>query len=571
MENTLYYGDNLKVLREYIKDETIDLIYLDPPFNSNRSYNVLFKDESGTASDAQISAFDDSWHWGKTAQETFTDLVLKGPGNVGLMINSLYKFLGSGIQGHGNQMIAYLVMMTSRLVELHRVLKPSGSLYLHCDPTASHYLKILLDVIFGPQNFRNEIIWKRQSAHNDAKRWGDVQDSILFYSKSDTYTWNKTFQLYSSDYLSKKYRYEDERGIYRLSDLTGAGTTDGDSGKPWRGYNPTNLGRHWAIPQKLFSEIFQDDKTVEYTTQEKLELLLSHNFIYIAKKGTKGRDSFPQYKRYIGDGIPIQSVITDIFPINSQAAERLGYPTQKPLALLERIIKASSNPGDIVLDPFSGCGTCIAAAQKLDRHWVGIDITHLAITMHKLRLKGNFGLEPKVDYRVIGEPEDIAGAQQLAKDDRYQFQWWALSLIEGNPIGGGGKQGKKGSDKGIDGFINFLDKPGLQRALIQVKSGGVKSGDIRDLKGTIEREKAQIGVFVTLEPPSRDMVTEAVTAGNYHSDLWDKDYPRIQILSIEELLTGAEVKLPPTPKDATVFKQAEKVKKEGPRQGELGL
>ncbi len=542
MENTLYYGDNLKVLREYIKDETIDLIYLDPPFNSNRSYNVLFKDESGTSSDAQISAFDDSWHWGETAQETYTELVTQGTGNVGLMIDSLYKLLGGGNQGRGNQMIAYLVMMTSRLLELYRVLKPTGSLYLHCDPTASHYLKIVLDTIFGPQYFQNEITWKRFNFHSDANRFGRVADRILFYTKSSLYTFNKQHVGFSEWYLENKFNFVDENGRrYSL-----------DNHNPPGGRGPVyefnGITKAWRF------------------TEEKMLKLQEEGRIYVDSK-------VPRLKRFLDElpGQVVHDTWIDIPPINSQASERLGYPTQKPLALLERIILASSNPGDTVLDPFSGCGTSIAAAQKLDRHWIGIDITHLAITMHKLRLKGNYGIEPKIDYKVIGEPEDLAGAQQLAKDDRYQFQWWALSLIDGNPIGGEGKQGKKGSDKGIDGCINFLDKPGLQRALIQVKSGGVKSGDIRDLKGTLEREKAHIGIFITLENPSRDMLTEAVTAGSYHSDLWNKDYPRIQILSIEELLAGAEVKLPPTPKDGSVFKQAEKIKKEGPKQGEFDI
>lgn len=262
----------------------------------------------------------------------------------------------------------------------------------------------------------------------------------------------------------------------------------------------------------------------------------------------------------------------DIPPIQAQAAERLGYPTQKPLALLERIIQASSNPGEVVLDPFSGCGTCISAAQKLGRQWIGIDITHLAIAMHKSRLKGMFGLEPKKDYQITGEPEDIQGARQLATEDRYQFQWWALSLIEAQPLGGNNtdKTGKKGADRGIDGVINFLDdrKGGLKRALVQVKSGHVKSGDIRDLKGTLDREGAQIGVFITLESATKEMLVEAVTAGSYRSDIWNKDFPRIQILAIEDLLSGnTDVKLPPSVSGA--FKQAGKEDGAGPIQGEL--
>lgn len=272
-------------------------------------------------------------------------------------------------------------------------------------------------------------------------------------------------------------------------------------------------------------------------------------------------------------GTPLQDTWDDIPPINSQAAERLGYPTQKPLALLERIISASSNPGDVVLDPFSGCGTCISAAQKLGRQWIGIDITHLAIAMHKSRLKDMFDLEPRRDYAVVGEPEDLAGAQQLAREDRYQFQWWALSLIEARPLGGdGGRTGKKGADRGVDGAINFLEKRSeVKRALVQVKSGHVNSAHIRDLKGTLEREGAQIGIFLTLEEPSKDMLSEAASAGFYHSELWQKDYPRVQIFTVEQLLNGAEVKVPPTPRGFEAFKKAEKAEQQGPQQGELGI
>ncbi|MBA4375270.1 MAG: site-specific DNA-methyltransferase [Anaerolinea sp.] len=539
--NTLYYGDNLKVLREYIKDESVDLIYLDPPFNSNRSYNVLFKDESGNSSDAQITAFDDAWHWGETAERTYQDIIQNAPMNVAQMIGALREFIGA------NQMLAYLVMMAARLVELRRVLKPTGSLYLHCDPTASHYLKILLDMIFGVQNFRNEINWKRQSAHSDAVGYGSVHDTILFYSKSTVFTWNDNYQKYDPDYVDQYYRYKDSDGRRWMSDnLSAAGLSGGGYEYVWKG-----ITRVWRCP---------------IATMEKLE---AEGRIFYTKNG------IPRRKRYLDEskGLPIQDVWTDLEPLRSWHAERLGYPTQKPLALLERIIQASSNPGDVVLDPFSGCGTCIDAAQSLGRQWIGIDITHLAIAMHKARLKDRFGFEPNKDYKVVGEPEDLSGAQQLAREDRYQFQWWALSLIQARPLGSdGGKTGKKGSDRGVDGAINFLEERGaVKRALVQVKSGHVKSGDIRDLKGTLEREGAQIGVFLTLDPPSREMVTEAASAGFYHSGLWQKDYPRIQILSVEDLLNGVGVRIPPTPSGSEAFKKAEKAASEGAKQGELGI
>lgn len=539
--NYLYYGDNLEVLRRYVKDESVDLIYLDPPFNSNRSYNVLFKDESGL-SDAQIKAFDDSWHWGHTAEKTYQDLIQNAPLGVASVIGAFHSFI------HDNQMMAYLVMMAARLIELHRVLKPTGSLYLHCDPTASHYLKILLDTIFGFENFINEISWKRTTAHNDPKRWGNVHDILLFYSKTNSYTWNNVFLEHSDKYKERFSHIDPDGRKWTDDNLTAKGLSGGGYEYEYKGAKSL-----WRVP---------------LATMERLD---SEGRLYFTK------NNGIRLKRYLDEnkGTIIQDVIIDIYPINSQAKERLGFPTQKPMPLLERIIEASSNPGDVVLDPFSGCGTAISAAQKLGRKWIGIDITHLAIAMHKSRLKDMFGLEPGKDYQVIGEPEDLAGAQQLARDDRYQFQWWALSLIKARPLGGsaGSNVGKKGSDKGVDGAINFLDdrKFGVKRAIVQVKSGHVNSAHIRDLVGVLDREKASIGIFLTLEEPSRDMNTEAVKAGFYHSEIWQKDYPRIQILSIQDLFSGKEVAIPATPPDWGEFKKAEKVDKKGVEQGKLDL
>lgn len=539
MENTLYYGDNLDILRQYIKDESVDLIYLDPPFNSSRSYNVLFKDESGQESEAQIVAFDDTWHWNQTAEATYQELVTQAPGHVGQMIGALRGFVGN------NQMMAYLVMMAVRLVELHRVLKSTGTLYLHCDPTASHYLKIVLDTIFGVQNFRAEIIWRRTSAHSSAKRPGPVHDVILMYSKSDTYTWNQQYEPYDQEYIDAFYRYSDSNGRkYRLSDLTGAGIRHGETGEAWRGVNPTDIGRHWSVPPS------------------ELEKLDSEGRIYWPPRG-----KVPSYKRYLDEmpGVPLQDIWDDLDPIGAGAAERLGYPTQKPLALLERIISASSNPGDIVLDPFCGCGTAIAAAEKLGRKWIGIDITHLSIALQKYRLQAMW---PGIAFKVVGEPQDIGAARQLATDDRYQFQWWALSLVRAKPLGGqeGGKVGKKGADKGIDGAIVILETASRPRPiLIQVKSGHVNSGTIRDLVGTVQREDAAIGVLITLEDPTKDMQQEAARAGFYHSPGWNQNYPKIQIVTVAELLHGATLKIPPALPPA---KQAEKV---GPQTAQPGL
>jgi site-specific DNA-methyltransferase (adenine-specific) len=537
--NKLYYGDNLDILRnyQYFPNECVDLIYLDPPFNSSRNYNVLFKDESGRDSDAQITAFEDTWHWGAQAEQTYHELVTDSPARVSAAVTALRTIVGT------NQMMAYLVMMAARLVELHRVLKPTGSLYLHCDPTASHYLKMILDTIFGVENFKNEIIWKRSDAKGDtgqgAKHFGRVTDTILFYTKSSQSVFNAQYTDLNEDYVKNFYRHvEPETGRrYKLDNMLVPGGAA--KGNPY--YEVMGVSRHWRFSKERMAELIAQGRVIQ------------------TKPG-----NVPMYKRYLDEskGTPITSLWNDIDLVRGHSKEKLGYPTQKPVALLERILEASSNPGDIVLDPFAGCGTAIAAAQKLGRQWIGIDITHLSIALLKYRMEAMFGLKQKSDYLVIGEPEDVSGARQLANEDRYQFQWWALSLVRAKPLGGseGSKQGKKGSDKGIDGIINFMEMGGKpQRALIQVKSGKVKSGDIRDLVGTVEREKAAVGVFITLEAASREMVTEAVSVGYYVAPYTGTKHPKIQILTIEDLLGGKGIDMPAS---YTTFKQAERVKSE---------
>jgi site-specific DNA-methyltransferase (adenine-specific) len=540
--NTLFYGDNLDILRnrDYFPTACVDLIYLDPPFNSNRSYNVLFKDESGLESEAQITAFDDTWHWGRAAEATWHDLVTGAPERISKAIEALRGLIGS------NQMMAYLVMMAARLVELHRVLKPTGSLYLHADPTASHYLKMVLDAIFGPENFKNEVVWKRINAKGNVQRkFGAVHDVILVYAKKlGTESWNQLYRPLSQDYVDSMYRHIEEGTgrRYRLDNLT-APMSRASRGQiyEWRGYK-LSPSRCWVY------------------AEDRMEQLEVEGRIVYSKSG------YPQYKRYLDEnkGEKIPDWWEDI-PI-ALGKEQLGYPTQKPLALLERIVSASSNPGDVVLDPFAGCGTAIAAAHKLGRRWIGIDITHLSINLLKFRLRDMFGLAPGADYQVIGEPVSVSDARQLAEDDRFQFQFWALSLVQARPLGGeaGDRAGKRGADRGVDGLITFLDDNTARpkRIIVQVKSGKVKSGDIRDLKGTLERERAALGVFITLEPPSREMLTEALSAGFYHSPGWGRDYPRLQIRTIEELLGGAGIEMPLS---SVTFKQAGRVKDEGAR------
>lgn len=537
MMNRLYYGDNLDILRsrEYFPDECVDLIYLDPPFNSSRSYNVLFKDESGADSEAQITAFEDTWHWGPTAEETYRELVTDAAPRVGQAIAALVDLVGR------NQMMAYLVMMAARLVELHRVLKPDGSLYLHCDSTASHYLKIILDTIFGPENFRNEIVWKRTSAHSNvgqgARHYGRITDTIFFYSKGSTPVWNQQYSPYDPAYVERDYRRVDEQGRrYRLDNIQGPGGAA--KGNPF--YEVMGVSRYWRYSKKRMEELIKQGRVVQ------------------TKPG-----AVPQYKRYLDEmpGVPVQNLWDDVRVINNRSKEYLGYPTQKPIQLLERIIETSSNPGDVVLDPFCGCGTAVAAAHKLDRQWIGIDVTHLSVSLMQYRLGDMFDLTKGEDYEVIGEPETVGGARMLAEDDRFQFQFWALSLIQARPLGGqvGSRKGHKGADRGIDGLITFIEseKKKPKQVIIQVKSGKVGVGDIRDLVGTVEREKeAVIGVFITLQKPTKPMMTEALSAGYYKAPGWQRDYPKIQILTIEELLDGKTVETP----SSTTFKQAQRIK-----------
>jgi DNA modification methylase len=557
MKNTLYYGDNLEVLRDSINDESVDLVYLDPPFNSNSGYNVLFKEPQGGNSNAQIQAFEDTWHWGDDDEIALDRMTTKN-GELAEVLLLMVKALGK------NDLAAYLVMMAERLLELHRVLKPTGSLYLHCDPTASHYLKF---IIFGPKSYRNEIIWKRTSAHSDANRWGSVHDTILFYTKSEEYQWNTVFTPYDEEYLETFLDSVDEAGkAYKRSDLTGAGVSQGQSGEPWKGINVSSRGRHWAVPTKPLLKFATREEVNQMSVHQKLDLLDSFGRIHWPKKA----DGMPRLKQYLEDldGIPIQDMITDIRPIHNLSHERLGYPTQKPLTLLERIITASSNLGDIILDPFCGCGTAVIAAQKLRRKWIGIDITHLAVDVMQRRLKRDFDLNEGRDYLVIGTPRDHQGAKDLFNRDPYQFQFWAISLLDAQPYGAGAsRKGKKGGDTGIDGLLYFRTPGGekLEKTVISVKGGkNLQPTMLRDLLGTIQREKAALGVFLTLHDVTAGMKAEAAKAGVYKYG--GKTYPKIQIITVRELLEG---KRPQLPEGSSNVSLEQKVKTAPKQQGGL--
>jgi site-specific DNA-methyltransferase (adenine-specific) len=464
-ENVLYYGDNLAVLKRYVASESVDLVYLDPPFKSNQDYNVLFAEQDGTRSAAQIKAFDDTWRWDLGAALMYEQMVELG-GRVSQVMQAFRTFLGE------NDMLAYLAMMAPRLVELRRVLKPTGSIYLHCDPTASHYLKLLMDAVFGPTNFRREIVWRSgwvSGFKAAAKNWVRNHDVILYYAKNAKtgYTFNKDLA----------YRPHEE-GYARRG---GGGNTKG---------------------------VAIDD---------------------------------------VWDEVALYSPW-----IKSFSQEKLGYMTQKPLALLERIISVSSNDGDVVLDPFCGCGTTVHAAQKLGRKWVGIDITHLSINLMKRRLRDAFGDD--VFFQVVGEPVSLPDADALAKQDPYQFQWWALGLVGARPA-----DEKKGADKGIDGRLYFHDEATggkTKQIIFSVKAGHTNVAHVRDLRGVVEREKAEMGVLITLQDPTLPMRTEAAAAGIYRSPGWGQDYPRLQIITVGELLSGKRLNAPPAGHVSVTFKRA---------------
>jgi site-specific DNA-methyltransferase (adenine-specific) len=537
--NQLFYGDNLRVLREEVRDESVDLVYLDPPFNSAANYNVLFREASGEQSAAQITAFEDTWHWTHESEATYQELVTDAPERLARLTEAMRRMLGT------SDMMAYLVMMAPRLVELHRVLKPTGSIYLHCDPTASHYLKLVMDAIFSVENFRNEIIWKRADTvkgnfGQGSRRFDANTDTILFYRKTELSVFNAPFKPYTDEYIENFYKYvEPETGRqYRLISMTGPGGAA--KGNPL--YEIMGVTRYWRYSKQRMDELMRAGMVVQ------------------TKEG-----AVPQRKQYLdeGRGVPIQSLWDDLTGLHAHAAERLGYPTQKPEALLERIINASSNEGDVVLDPFCGCGTTINVAERLKRRWIGIDITHLAVALIQNRLRETFGTE-LTPFVVHGTPTDTASAEALALQDRYQFQWWALSLIDARPA----QDKKKGKDTGIDGYIRYLEREGepARTIIVQVKSGKVSSRDIRDLVGVLDREKAVIGVFLTLQPPSKDMNKEAVSAGFYSSQ-WG-NFPRLQILTVEDLLTGKATALYPRLNAAT-FKRAERKRRTQGEQGGL--
>ncbi|TPG13226.1 DNA methyltransferase [Sphingomonas oligophenolica] len=459
--NRLYYGDNLDVLRTHVADESVDLIYLDPPFNSNASYNILFKSPDGAGADASIEAFDDTWVWGPAAASALMDITESGNHALHALMQAMRSAIGE------NAMMAYLAMMAVRLIELRRVLKPTGSLYLHCDPTASHYLKLVLDAVFGLENFRNEIIWCYRKWSITQGQFVRNHDTLFFYSKEQSQ------QVFNTQFVAPS-----------------AGTM-----KRWKGHK-----QH---------AVFDADGVRHASSQD----------------GEDAKSAMPDW--------------WDISILNPNAKERLGYPTQKPVALLERIVAASSNPGDIVLDPFCGCGTAVDAAQKLGRRWIGIDITHLAVGLIEKRLREGYG--DAVRFDTIGVPRDLASAQRLAADNPHQFQAWITLKPGGWPWMGG----KKGGDRGVDGYFYYVAAGGkTETGVISVKAGAhVNPAMVRDLGRVMARDGHKMGLFVCAADPTRGMTEEA----NSHALIQTEfgRFPALQCFTLEALFDGHHPRLPP--------------------------
>jgi DNA modification methylase len=512
--NKLFYGDNLEVLRKYVPDGSVDLVYLDPPFNSNRNYNVIFGRHETTANDAaaQIEAFGDTWHWTPVTDQQYQRYALAGelPEHVGEALTAFRTLLGE------NDAMAYLVNMAPRLVELHRVLKLTGSLYLHCDPTMSHYLKVMLDAIFGAEQFQNEICWERAGAKNNSQRYGRCHDVILFYSRGKRFCWNPQFTDFEQASIDKNYHHVEEGTgrRYRRGDLTAA-KPGGDVDFEWHGVRPYK-GRHWAY------------------SKENLDRMYAEGRIEFRATG------MPVYKRYLDEqpGVSLQDIWTDI-RLTSADKERLGYPTQKPLALLHRIIAASSNPGDVVLDPFCGCGTTIDAAQGLDRQWMGIDVTFIAVDLIEKRLHDRYpGIADT--YETIGIPRDLQGARALFRHSHFDFERWAVSRINARP------KEKPGGDKGVDGVARFyLDKKTAGQILVSVKGGGNLGPQfVRDLVGTVDTQKAQMGILITMGDPTPGMRDAVNHGGTYTWPVNNQTFPRVQIITVAELLAGKRPNMP---------------------------
>jgi site-specific DNA-methyltransferase (adenine-specific) len=536
-------GDNLKEL-EGLDASSVDLIYLDPPYNSGRNYNVAI---DGVV---QEEAYQDTWTWGPNVAEAF-DAFCKTPPLSGVKAAELLVTLRS-VLGNSST-ISYLTMMVPRLVAMHRVLKSTGSLYLHCDPTASHYLKLQLDAIFGAEGFRGEIIWKRTSSHNKAsRRPGPIHDTILLYTKSGQYTWNP-IQVDATEAKNVKEDADGRKWIRR--DLTGPGTRTGESGAVWRNTDPGQIGkgRHWAIPDGLRREYKTRKEELTGAIGEQLDKLDMADLLLISKGGV-------YYKHYLdwNDGkVNIQDVWTDIAPVRS---EGVGFDGEKPLPLLERIIMVSSNRGDVVLDPFLGTGTTIVAAHKLGRGAIGIEREKATYQLVQRRLEETFG--STCYSETLGEPVDIESARALADRDEYEFQCWVVRKLQGIPR-------KRGPDGGVDGDFLFGGFPDgkYRKGYIQVTKGS-SSTHFNSFCHTVKGNDATVGIYVAFSDRiTRGMRSKAVSEGTFQTGFPDdtRQFQCIQIVEVEGLfnrqLTYGGVKVPAfitTPSKEVQSKQSER-------------
>ena len=555
--NRIYRSDCKAVIDSLIREGVfVDLIYLDPPFNSNRTYSLIFHQNGVTA---QQKSYHDMWDFTDSTRQLVLDFQdeLKSwdfDEPFKEFIRAWIAILEQG-SSQDKKLLNYLMYMTQRLVRMRKILKPNGSIYLHCDSTASHYLKVIMDGIFRRVNFRSEIVWKRTSAHNRAKRFGPVHDTILFYTKSKVYTWNRILQDYDEQYVKDHYRYKDEKGKrFRISDLTGPGTRAGQSGMPWRGVDPTAKGRHWELPpDRALPEWFEFPLNYsKMSVKDRLRILDEQGVIYWPPRG-----KVPAFRRYLEcmKGIAVQDVILDIRR-QRQAKE---YPTKKPEALLRRLIEASSNEGDLVLDPFCGCGTSILASHRLNRRWIGIDISGIATdeiqsTLERLHLRDGDGYD-----MVEGQPDTMAEYNRLTPYDK---QDWLIRRLEGLP------NPRKSGDAGVDGDLDIhigVDEQGRDqwgRVIFSVKTGKQRKPEhVRELLGTMNSEQAQIGVLILDQEPTEKMEQAAQRAKQIRyqqrKDMPPKEYDRIQILTSYEIIEGAKIDCPPTMSIVKRFRESE--------------
>lgn len=529
--NHLYFGDCLDVLRdlkENYPQPFIDLIYIDPPFNSKRNYNVLFESMDMKDANAQKQAFADTW----TNVAYMDELHMLAE-----MHKDLYDVLTafSKAKSISDSAVAYLTTMALRILYMHKLLKDTGSFYLHCDPTMSAYLKLVCDMIFEEKNFKSDITWQRTGAHSDSKNFANNADSILYYTKSLKYNFSTQYQPYKSEYL-KRYKYNDTKGNFLDRDLTAGGLSGGGYEYEWKG-----ITKVWRCPVETMKRYEIEDK------------------IYYTKNGT------PRLKQYLSEmeGVPCTSVWTDISPINSQSQERLGYPTQKPETLMERIIKASSNEGDVVADFFCGCGTTIAVAQKLNRKWLGADISHLAIRLIVKRLVDSYGEGVKHNIKIHGFPADVASARELAeKTDkgRILFQEWVIEVLLNGVV-----NEKKVADGGFDGYLTYQTQAGKEFVLIEIKSGKVNVTNIREFVQVIDKQNANAGIFVCFESTvTKEMLKEAKHAGHIKIGNVEFGQDKIQIITIEQLMSNH---YPNLPNVSSTFKKAQRKESKGTSYG----